>query len=156
LHPDYIVECHGSIHHVQIGNSILPADDIHVDIDENTFRTKNPPKNDRGDIIRPNILMFGDFDWISTRTEDQQDRMNNWLARIFASPSKLVVVEIGAGSAIPTVRRTAEKLAQRHGDNLTKIIRINVREPHIRDPHVSLAHGAQEALQKIEKYYYQK
>ena len=50
-------------------------------------------------LTRPNILMFGDCDWIDDRTKTQLQTMTGWLAGV----SKVVVVALGAGRAIPTV-----------------------------------------------------
>ena len=65
---DSIVECHGSIHHLQClggcGIAIFPAD-AGVTVDPVTFRARPPlpccPQC--GALARPNILMFGDWGW---------------------------------------------------------------------------------------------
>ena len=92
-----------------------------------------------GGLARPNILMFGDHEWLEDRTERQMERMRSWknLAE------HLVVVEIGAGMALPTVRRFSE----RHAPHL---VRINTREPQI-DPAkgIGIRGGALETLLAI-------
>jgi len=59
----------------------------------------------------------------------------------------MVVIEIGAGSSIPTIRNLSEQLGQRPQ---TTVLRINPREPHIRAPHFSFAGGAVEVLTQIQ------
>ena len=57
----------------------------------------------------------------------------------------MVVVECGAGTAIPTVRHFSESLARRG----STLIRINVREPEVPDGQIGIAMGALEALRAI-------
>ncbi len=58
------------------------------------------------------------------------------------------MIEMGAGSAIPTIRATSERI----GWNLQQatVIRINPREPDIQAPHISMPCGALEGLRKID------
>ena len=62
--------------------------------------------------------MFGDFAWQSHRTDKQETRLHKFLT----THQNPVVIEIGAGTAIPTVRRFGDGFAPR-------LIRINLREP---------------------------
>lgn len=79
-----VAEVHGSIHHLQClarcGDDIWPADDVEVDVDEDTMRARPPlPSCLRcGGPARPNILMFGDLDWLPERTERQLDALRAW------------------------------------------------------------------------------
>ena len=70
--------------------------------------------------------MFCDSAWLSSRADTQAARRARWLASI----RRLVVVEVGAGTALPTVRCFSE----RHGP---RVIRINAREPQI-DPAIGV------------------
>jgi hypothetical protein len=58
-----------------------------------------------------------------------------------------LVIEIGAGTVIPSVRYLAESMD-------TDIIRINPRESHGPDNVVSIALAGLEALKAINKYVY--
>ena len=58
------------------------------------------------DLARPNVLMFTDFEWLEHRQQMQARRMENWLAGVQAP----VVVEIGAGTAIPSVRHFSQRV----------------------------------------------
>jgi NAD-dependent SIR2 family protein deacetylase len=148
---DRVLECHGSIHHLQCTNpgcssSIWPAGSVEVTVDETAMRAIKPlpacPACQA--LARPNILMFGDWAWLGDRSEDQYQRYGQWLEENKDTP--LVVVECGAGTGIPTVRLTAERIAA--SANAT-LIRINTREPSVPPRHIGIAMGALEALEKI-------
>ena len=128
---DDVAEVHGSIHHLQCtaacGQPVWPADGVAVDVDEATMRAREPlPACPRcGALARPNILMFGDREWDDSRTAPRLEAYAGWVRRHRA---RLAVVEVGAGTGIPTVRRQAELAAAESG----ALVRINVREPHVR------------------------
>ncbi len=127
-----IVECHGSIHHLQCtvcDAGIWSAEGVDVPIDEEKFRALSWPRCHRcGATARPNILMFGDWGWDASRTDAQQERFDDFLQRCIVRKLKMAVVEIGAGTAVPTVRLTGERIARQLE---AKLIRINPREPQI-------------------------
>jgi len=147
---DGIVECHGSIHHLQCSRpcrrAIWPAANEEVTIDEDTFRAAPPlpPCPSCGEVARPNILMFGDWAWIPDRSTAQEDRFESWLDR--AGTAGLVIIEIGAGSAVPTVRMLSERTAASTGATL---IRINPREPQLPHGQIGLGASATEALSEL-------
>ena len=148
-----IEECHGSIHHFQCigpcGNEIWDADGIEVAVDEEVFEAREPlPRCIRcGGLARPNILMFGDWSWNSGRSQQQGERLAQWLSSIVERRMRLVIVEMGAGTAVATVRWQSEQVARRTGGTL---IRINPRDTLIpAGPHVALALGAAEGLGAI-------
>ncbi|MRG97734.1 SIR2 family NAD-dependent protein deacylase [Polyangium spumosum] len=149
-----IVECHGAIDFMQCtrscGAGIFPADAHHVKVDPQSFRAEEPlPKCPRcGALARPNILMFGDPQWDDRRTHAQEERLEAWLAALpREAQGRVVVIECGAGTAIPTVRSFGERIAEGLGGLL---VRINVREPEVPAGHVGLPLGARAALTEIE------
>lgn len=148
---DRIIECHGSIHHLQCSdpcnNSIWSAEETTVTVDEEVMKAKEPIPacHACGKTARPNILMFGDWNWISHRTEDQQNQFNRWLSQ--NQKASIVIVECGAGTGVPTVRITSESIVSRLN---SKLIRINIREPQVPKGQISLPMGALEALKMIE------
>jgi NAD-dependent SIR2 family protein deacetylase len=131
---EQVAECHGSIHQLQCtvdcGRPVWPADGVTVEVDEATMRATSPLPScpDCGALARPNILMFGDTEWVADRTADQMRAHTTWLRELRESGARLAVVEIGAGTAIPTVRREAERASAASG----ALVRINVREPEVR------------------------
>jgi len=146
---DRIDEVHGSIHHLQCLEpccpQIWPTDD-EVPVDPDTMRATRLPHCPRcGEIARPNILMFGDWSWLSERSDRQAAALARFLER--HRSSSLAVLEIGAGTNVATIRYFSERLAGRPG---VHIIRINPRESAIQRPHVSLSGGALDALRDID------
>lgn len=126
--PEHVCEAHGSIHHAQCldgcGAELWACDD-RVAVDPDTMRAAEPwPRCPAcGGLARPNILMFGDGAWQSERSDAQEQRLGRWLSRV---RGPIVVIELGAGSAVPTVRRFSEGLQRARAATL---IRLNPREP---------------------------
>lgn len=145
---DRIVECHGSIHHLQCthacNDDIRPVGDLQVEIDLKTIRATSslPSCPACGELARPNILMFGDSGWIEDRTDDQWKRWQSWLQK--ANSSRLVTIELGAGMAIPTVRIECESQPG-------TLIRVNPSEADVRPGGISLPVGALTALRAIDE-----
>ncbi|MBV5323618.1 NAD-dependent deacetylase, partial [bacterium] len=81
------------------------------------------------------------------RTNAQERRFQQFQEQ--QSDKLIVVIELGAGSAIPTIRIASERLGWRYPG--ATVIRINTREPEIQDPHIGLACGALEGLQLIDE-----
>ena len=147
--PERVLEVHGSIHHLQCtapcSGTIWPNEED-VPVDEASMRARRIPRCPRcRAVARPNILMFGDGAWLASRTVRQRARFEEWLDR--QAEARLLVVELGAGSAIPTIRWHSEQLGQLPG---ATVVRVNPREPEIRPPHLSIASGAREALMRID------
>ena len=74
----------------------------------------------------PNILMFGDWGWNYSRNKKQESKYENWKKSVKARNQKLVIIEIGAGLDIPTIRLHNEALVKQYLN--TQIIRINPRD----------------------------
>ena len=146
-----ILEVHGSIHWLQClqpcCERIWPNRE-EIAIDETSMRAGNIPRcPDCGGVSRPNILMFGDWSWLPGRTHGQEAGFRQFLDE--HGDRRIVVIEMGAGTAIPTIRATSERI----GWNCPQanVIRINTREPEIKAPHIGLACGALEGLRKIDQ-----
>jgi NAD-dependent SIR2 family protein deacetylase len=153
---EMIVECHGSIHYLQEFNSdgdIVKADMIELHVDEQELRVRDPlPSHpDLDGIIRPNILMFGDWTWNDDRTTRQEVRLSDWVERHHTS--RVAIIEMGAGTTIPSVRYQSESFLSQAPQ--ASLIRINPREAHIPDRlksrGISLYMGALEALNLIDE-----
>ncbi len=150
--PNQIYEVHGSIGTMQClgecGVGIFSAEPYTVNVDPQTMRAAAPLPTcpSCGALARPNILMFGDWSWDSSHAEIQERRLRSWLTSIAGAP--LIVIECGAGTAIPTVRHACEDATHRYGGTL---IRINPREPEVPKGQVSLPMGALAALSAIDE-----
>jgi NAD-dependent SIR2 family protein deacetylase len=150
---DKILEVHGSIHHFQCREKctrdIWDADSEPMEIDMEKFEALNIPLCKHcGDIARPNILMFGDWSWNGRRTTNQEYKYNKWLKSVKVNKKKLAIIEIGAGTAIPTIRQEGQYIPQTYKN--AKLIRINPREYDI-DAKIGygIALGGLEGLQNI-------
>lgn len=145
---DHVHECHGSIHYLQCtapcSNAIWPADELDLHVDEATCQWQGElPRCPRcGAVARPNILMFNDSDWIEHRSRRQAESQES-LLETFKSP---VIIEIGAGTAIKTVRRFSEQLVRQRNAHL---IRINPDATAHDSVDVTLAMPALHALSCI-------
>jgi NAD-dependent SIR2 family protein deacetylase len=147
-----IVEVHGALDWCQCtggcGVGIYPAGPEEVAIDEATCRASGDlPSCPRcGALARPNVLMFGDWDWLPDRTSRQEKQMGSWLSGL--DGARLVVVECGAGGAVPTVRRFSQRLVATVGGVL---LRINPREPEVPSGHIGIPLGALEVLRELDR-----
>jgi len=145
---DAVLEVHGSIHHLQCltpcSRSIW-ANNEAIPVDFTTMRAGHIPTCPHcGGVARPNILMFNDYSWIAARSHGQEMRFDLFIDQHRAQ--RLVVIEMGAGTAIPTIRALSERVGRLSG---ATVIRINPREPQIGAPHCALPCGALEGLQAL-------
>ena len=146
---DAVLEVHGSIHHMQCLSPChmdIWQNNETFDIDFETMQSQHIPVCPRcRGTARPNILMFGDYSWIGSRSHGQEMRFDLFQEQV--RNKQVAVVEMGAGSMVPTIRYLSERLGSQAG---TTVIRINPREPQIGRPHLSLSCGALAGLQEID------
>ena len=147
-----IVECHGSIHHMQCSSpcnrSIVTNKNVMIEVDMDSMQATGslPLCKSCGSLLRPNILMFGDWSFNGDRTYKQEEEYRTWLDR--NKNQKLVIIEIGAGSGVPTVRMQSERIAEAYNATL---IRINLREPKCYlNNSISISDTGLNALQQID------
>ncbi len=147
---EQIVECHGSIHHLQCTEPcdafVWTASGVSIDVDQESMRAIDPlPRCPYcGLIARPNILMFGDSRWLSSRTDTQDAALSRWYSKL--AGQRVCVIECGAGTAIPTVRLESERIANKFGGRL---VRINVREAQVPAGQIAIPLPACEAIRQI-------
>lgn len=145
-----IVECHGSIHHLQCmdtcRSAIWEATDFEPLVDETKCELMNasPTCPHCGSTARPNILMFNDWNWIEDRTEQQQRRQQLFLSKV----KRPLVIEMGAGTYIPSVRHFSHCIIHEYNGRL---IRINPTDSEVPTPmDIGLQMGALQALRLID------
>lgn len=145
--PYRICEVHGSIHFLQCmkncNDDIWRADDFQPKTDDENCQILSPMPRcpGCGGIARPNILMFDDWDWNDRRMVRQQQALDGWLKKV----ERLLVIELGAGSAIPSVRKMGARTK-------APMIRINPREFVVCKPEsIGLAMGALEGMLEIQQ-----
>lgn len=142
---DRVHECHGSIHALQCMDACTDdtwsAKDVHPRVNENTAELESPvPRCPHCDAVaRPNILMFGDWEWVGAPYETQRERLAAWMSSL----TKPLTVELGAGKGLPTVRRFSERYAAQ------RLIRINLREPDTIPSHGVALKGAAAAMLQL-------
>lgn len=144
----HIVECHGTIHRLQCVEACIDetwsADDFMPVVNETTCLLENemPKCPHCNALARPNILMFEDWRWVEKYANRQERRLATWLDSV----QRLVVVEMGAGRTVSTVRRFTE----RHGP---RVIRINPRDYSIPSSiGAGISGGALETLQLLDNF----
>ncbi len=147
-----IVECHGSIHHLQCCKDCsdkIWTNKENIEVDFEKFEAKEFPKCPTcKKIARPNILMFWDNFFNPKRTSSQQQNFNKWLSKVKRAKQSLVIIEIGAGTAIPTIRNLGERISKTY--EYAKLIRINPREDECDERcGFGLKYGGFEGLEKI-------
>lgn len=135
---DRVVECHGSIHHLQCmgkcGQMIWESDAFvpEINMAKCHLVSEAPHCPKCGALARPNILMFGDWDWDEARARRQLAHMQGWIDQV----QHPVVIELGAGTAVATVRAFSEGMK-------CPLIRINPTDCEVpRAGDVGIASGA--------------
>ncbi|MCF6242122.1 MAG: hypothetical protein L3J74_12350 [Bacteroidales bacterium] len=150
-----IYEVHGSIHHFQCtkpcSHHIWEAADINIDVVMESFIAHEPLPHclDCGSIARPNILMFGDWSWLSDRSAKQNSLYHQWQNNLKNAKARLVIIESGAGNAVPTVRMESNSIFHKFNADF---IRINPRDYDVPKGAIAIPMGTKEALQAIESY----
>ena len=128
-----VLECHGTLRTAQCtegcGAGIFSAEGFAVEVDPETFRAKGalPACPRCGALARPNVLMFGDFGWESALADAQEAKLEAWLSACIGAGARFVIVELGAGTGVPTVRHFSERSAR---SLASPLVRVNLREPH--------------------------
>ena len=134
-----IVECHGTVHKLQCQRLEKDKDCPNFNTSWDTprdFIWEMQLADDGSDVIvselpkcpgcnsvaRPMVFMFEDTTVIPKYSSAQDQRYNAWLRELTANRAKLVVLEIGAGVVIPTIRWEGEKICQQFK---CPLIRVN-------------------------------
>ncbi len=149
-----VYECHGSIHTLQCmgtccattwrAHSVKPV----VDMATGLMTSPLPRCPHCGGLARPNVLMFDDADWLSYAASAASRRLDEWLATV----ERPVVIELGAGTHIATIRRASEGVSMQRR---CPLIRINPRDSETSElagsgvPVYSVALGALAGLQAL-------
>eukprot|EP01117_Protostelium_nocturnum_P015428 TRINITY_DN5985_c0_g1_i1.p1 TRINITY_DN5985_c0_g1~~TRINITY_DN5985_c0_g1_i1.p1 ORF type:complete len:308 (+),score=90.20 TRINITY_DN5985_c0_g1_i1:35-958(+) len=166
IDKDQIFEVHGSVEFMQC---VKRCEDIYetnpedwkMQINEENDCALPPFPQCPGckKLARPNVMMFGDWGFKSERIEAQQDRYEEWINKFYNSDLKLTILEIGAGIAVPTIRKISENTCSSIGDNCS-LLRFNPEYPNFpsnfdsknsmsfTDPSVDLLREIDEILNK--------
>jgi len=106
---------------------------IHPDVN-------NHPRCECGALARPWILLFGDMLWLNLAF--QRYRYNAWRDAMYELVSqqkelKVVILEVGAGINVPTIRSVSENILEMLPEGQCHLIRINLDFPHTGSEKVS-------------------
>ena len=145
-----VCECHGTIHRLQCTTPCQPrtwsSESLTPTVDTRTCQWLGdlPTCPHCQALARPHILMFGDWSWVDTQRERKDQALESFLAKT----KQLVVIELGAGTEVATVRSFSERIAKLYHATL---IRINPRESHCDlSGSIALPLGALAALQALD------
>lgn len=121
--PSLIDEIHGSIFNLQCTEPYLCEfktwrNHYQFNVDSSCHTDVIPTCKFCGKIARPNILMFNDIQQVESGVQD--DNFHAWIKTV----KRPLVIEIGAGTAIPSIRNFSNQYAN-------TLIRINPRESQI-------------------------
>jgi NAD-dependent SIR2 family protein deacetylase len=147
-----VVELHGSIHRYQCTTPCAAAlwlddpPDLKIDLTTLQAFGELPHCPECGALARPNVLMFNDDAWIPSVTQEQKERYTDWLAGLHGR--RVVIIECGAGTAIPTVRLAARRIAEISRGTL---IRINPTITEGDESAIALRLPALQALTRIQQ-----
>lgn len=151
LDEDKVYEVHGSLWRLQCMNGSYCSygyrnnDDVPLcELDYETMSASNMPVcPECGSLLRPNILMFGDYEYVEHNF--QYPNFKDFISGV-SIPD--VAFLIGSSGAVPTNDYLAERL-KRSG---TKIVTINPDSSStlVCSPHIFMQEGAVSALTKIE------
>jgi NAD-dependent SIR2 family protein deacetylase len=163
LEPDRIFEVHGSLLHLQCSDPccagdiwVAGAENDAIVVDPESFEAELatiphcPTCAAKGvkRIARPNVLMFNDDGFVPDRADQQEARFRAFRNQVLRDPNaRLVVIEVGAGEAVPTVRLTSESMLR---DGRQLLIRINPRDTNVPEGQISLPLGGADAMRRID------
>lgn len=134
-------EIHGNIHRLQCinydclnpeGKRSAWKGSVQLAYDSKSFRCTSqlPQCAHCGGMARPNVWFCKDRNYVlyesSSRVSDDYFR---WLASVEERRQKTVVIECGAGLAIPSARCEAEDVAERLGGSLIRINPVDYQVP---------------------------
>jgi len=165
-----ILEIHGCINYFQcnICNYIKKYYKDQIKVYNDTLKVKNEdlPKCDKcQSLLRPNILMFNDWDFNSERVNWQNDNYSKFKSSLVGfkedksykmnkkiDENEVVIIELGAGLAIPSIRIISENYIKNTNYFLIRIntndSQCNIGEENIN--YISLEYKSIEALQIIK------
>ena len=146
-----IYEVHGTLERMQCfhncqGRSWSSAEFQPV-VDNENYRLISPKPicPDCGGMARQNVMMFEDWNYCDYYYRFKEVALEEWLRKV----GNLVVIELGAGKAIPTVRNFSERTAKRKKGGF---IRINPQDAGVPKMHfLSLEMRALEALKELDR-----
>jgi len=107
-----VIETHGSLYRVQCDSKCT----------NKVYEYTVNMCPDCGGQTRPNVLLFGDRKFVNS-TDHIDQEMSRWIDE---GDEQILIIEIGAGIYIPTIRQYSEILVNKYKDTKkVKLIRVN-------------------------------
>jgi NAD-dependent SIR2 family protein deacetylase len=129
FNPNNVIEIHGSINYVQCTNckSIKKSElEVFLKFGDDLGEVEEVPKCDKCEnMIRPNVLMFYDYEYLDDRYNEQYEKFKPFYDEL----DDCCIIEIGAGTQLPTVRNFSEDVLKTTIN--CSLIRINKAESQI-------------------------
>ncbi|CAF3382041.1 unnamed protein product [Rotaria sp. Silwood1] len=133
-----VLECHGSVHYMQCIDKCREC----IWETNRTLKLNVDPKTDCvidplpqclycEKLARPNVLMFGDRKFLGNRLNEQVAHYEKFKSDIVRTKARLLIIELGAGTAVPTVRAESERIFV-DSRWTADFIRINPLDEHSR------------------------
>lgn len=132
-----VYEIHGSIHSWQCNrydceSAVFDAPkSTEFTVSESLIPSREIKCPTCGESARPNILMFNDFEFSGERVDEQAKRFNAWRASLEFRSKNVVVLELGAGKAIPTLRYIHNSFLSLSSNNIGFRVNTDPQELHI-------------------------
>lgn len=99
-----------------------------------------------GALARPNVLIFQDSTFVRKRLIEQKAAYDNFLEQ--HKGRNTLIIEIGVGVKIKTIRRFSEKFFQQKN---ARVLRINPHFSEIASPHLALPFKAKAVLEHLHR-----
>ena len=160
---DKIYEVHGTMKTLQCmdkrcsaRNGVISMTDAHMPaFDKTTFIGSNLPSCPYcPNILRPNVSMFGDFDFYGKPYEFARRKMDIWLKENEEKGKSLVILEIGCGINPHSLRMNNGKMLSGEWKLpkitcLTKMVRLNPDDDPVEDGCIHVRLGAKQGIQLL-------
>lgn len=147
-----IYECHGTLDRLQCVQNCQDKSwwsygyQPEVDNENCRLLSEAPTCPDCDGLARQNVMMFNDWTYCEGYQLGKYALLEAWLQKV----QRPVLIEIGAGKAIPTVRHFSERIAKQKKGGL---IRINPIDSGVSKMHfLSLEMDGLEALKGLMKF----
>lgn len=160
-----VIEYHGSLDYLQSSSKNGPVWKVDLEkinkikFNEKTFKISKseiPISDYDKKYARPNICFFNDGNYFNTTIFNKKDKIFcDWYMNIAKKNMKLVTIEIGAGTIVPTIREKSEELFNDHAIRTSNeksiLIRINPNEFNVpKNPNaISIKMNGLEAIKKL-------
>ena len=160
---DKIYEVHGTMKLLQcmdkkcaIRNGIIEMTEEYMPKynNENFIASHLPSCPNCKNILRPNVSMFGDYDFYEKPYEYAKKKMEKWIQNIEKNNHKLIILEIGCGINPHSIRMNNGIMMSGEWKlpkikNLIKTIRLNPDDEQNDKDTIHIKLGAQNGLNRI-------